>query len=343
MTPASTAHISTEPPSTEDAECFDEDDPCNLTHDEQHSTALTAPAPECPGKLAMYDRLIAVYFEKFHHHWPIVHEKSIRSRRVPEVLVKTVVTIGLCLTENTEAENMAKRTLEGFLHQSGNTLATFMTLGEAGQLSPEPEHLLQFQAILLQAIMIPRLTEQGLATGIMIDSMLSKVLMLAGIYDQSRIDAASVHSDWRHVDPLALRESYQRLALFHFKFHALFQVFCRARYPWHRISGIIEPSLLRIELPMPVAFWDRQPIFLQSAGAIDTGEISTVGSRQLISDMCHMAVMSGDNKPLEPVDTVQPGLGITLWLWLKRTSDDDPEFVGHVNEFGSESFRGIPA
>ncbi|KAM5343482.1 hypothetical protein ACJ41O_012019 [Fusarium nematophilum] len=267
----------------------------------------------------MYDRLIAVYFEKFHHHWPIVHEKSIRSRRVPEVLVKTVVTIGLCLTENTEAENMAKRTLEGFLHQSGNTLATFMTLGEAGQLSPEPEHLLQFQAILLQAIMIPRLTEQGLATGIMIDSMLSKVLMLAGIYDQSRIDAASVHSDWRHVDPLALRESYQR------------------------ISGIIEPSLLRIELPMPVAFWDRQPIFLQSAGAIDTGEISTVGSRQLISDMCHMAVMSGDNKPLEPVDTVQPGLGITLWLWLKRTSDDDPEFVGHVNEFGSESFRGIPA
>lgn len=108
----------------EDSECVDEDDPCGLTNDEQHSTALTAPAPECPGKLAMYDKLIAVYFEKFHHHWPIVHEKSIRLRNAPQVLVKTVVTIGLYLTDNIEAQNMAKKTLEGFLHQSGNALVS---------------------------------------------------------------------------------------------------------------------------------------------------------------------------------------------------------------------------
>ncbi|KAM0077313.1 hypothetical protein ACKRZS_010617 [Fusarium odoratissimum] len=338
MEPASLAHVSTEPPSVEDSECVNEDDPCDLTN----STALTAPASECPGKLAMYDKLIAVYFEKFHHHWPIVHEKSIRLRNAPQVLVKTVVTIGLYLTENTEAQNLAKRTLESFLHQSGNALATFMTMGEAGRLAPEPEHLPQFQAILLQAIMIPRLTEYGIATGLMIDSMLSRVLMLAGIYDQSRINAASMHSEWQHVDPLTLRDSYQRLALFHFKFHALFQVFCRARYPWHRISGLIEPSLLRIQLPMPLVLWDLQPIFLLNDEATDSNAISTAGDGQLISDMCQMAVMSGDKKPLEPVDGVQPGLGITLWHWLKRTSDDDPNFIAQMHEFGSESFRGIP-
>ncbi|EXL41437.1 hypothetical protein FOCG_16244 [Fusarium oxysporum f. sp. radicis-lycopersici 26381] len=343
MAPASSTHVSTEPSFMEDSECVDEDDPCGLTNDEQHSMALTAPAPECPGKVAMYDKLIAVYFEKFHHHWPIVHEKSIRLRNVPQVLVKTVVTIGLYLTGNTEAQNMAKKTLEGFLHQSGNALAAFMTMGEAGRLAPEPEHLPQFQAILLQAIMIPRLTEYGLATGLMIDSMLSRVLLLAGIYDQSRINAASIRCDWQHLDPLTLRNSYQRLALFHFKFHAFFQVFCRARYPWHRISGLVEPSLLRTELPMPLALWDLRPISFPSDGATDSNAISTAGGGQLISDMCQMAVMSGDNKPLEPVDEVQPGLGVTLWLWLKRTSDDDPNFVSQINEFGSESFQGIPA
>ncbi|TVY59986.1 hypothetical protein Focb16_v003200 [Fusarium oxysporum f. sp. cubense] len=212
MAPASSAHVSTEPPSVEDSECVNQDDPCGLTNDGQHSMALTAPASECPGKLAMYDKLIAVYFDKFHHHWPIVHEKSIRLRNAPQVLVKTVVTIGLYLTENTEAQNLARKTLESFLHQSGNALATFMTVGEAGRLAPEPEHLLQFQAILLQAILIPRLTEYGLATGLMIDSMLSRVLMLAGVYDQSKINAASIRSDWQNVDPLTLRDSYQRYA-----------------------------------------------------------------------------------------------------------------------------------
>lgn len=87
-----------------------------------------------------------------------------------------------------------------------------MTVGEAGRLAPEPEHLLQFQAILLQAILIPRLTEYGLATGLMIDSMLSRVLMLAGVYDQSKINAASIRSDWQNIDPLTLRDSYQRYA-----------------------------------------------------------------------------------------------------------------------------------
>ncbi|KAJ4125655.1 hypothetical protein NW765_001429 [Fusarium oxysporum] len=143
MAPASSAHVSTEPSFMEESECVDEDDPCGLTNDEQHSTALTAPAPECPGKVAMYDKLIAVYFEKFHHHWPIVHEKSIRLRNVPQVLVKTVVTIGLYLTGNTEAQNMAKKTLEGFLHQSGNALAAFMTMGDsaAGHNDSSPDRI----------------------------------------------------------------------------------------------------------------------------------------------------------------------------------------------------------
>ncbi|KAH7110267.1 hypothetical protein EDB81DRAFT_832178 [Dactylonectria macrodidyma] len=208
--PAS-VHVSTEPTESRDGpECYSEDDPCGLTHREQDSMALTAPASECPGKLAMYDRLIAVYFDKFHQHWPIVHEKSIRLRRAPQVLVKTVVTIGLYLTENVEAKNMAEGTLESYLHQSGNTLASFLTLGEAGQLFPDLAHLLEFQAILLQAIMIPRLTAQGLATGIMIDSMLSSVLMLAGVYDQSRIDTANINSDGWTMNPAVLRESYQR-------------------------------------------------------------------------------------------------------------------------------------
>lgn len=105
----------------------------------------------------------------------------------------------------------------------------------------------------------------------------------------------------------------------------------------------MEPSLLRIEPPMPLVLWDLQPISLSSDGATDSNNaISTAGGGQLISDMCQMAVMSGDKKPLEPVDGVQPGLGIALWHWLTRTSDDDPNFVAQMNEFGSESFQGIP-
>ena len=111
----------------EELECegiSDRYDLYNLTPHVQNSMALVAPAAECPGKLAMYDQLIAVYFDKFHHHWPILHEEIIRSRRVPQVLLKTVVTIGLYLTGNAELKKMAKDTLERFLHHSGNTLVS---------------------------------------------------------------------------------------------------------------------------------------------------------------------------------------------------------------------------
>ncbi|KAH8736740.1 hypothetical protein BGZ61DRAFT_1934 [Ilyonectria robusta] len=196
----------------DDAECEYENDLYDLMLHGQNTMALVAPVAECPGKLAMYDRLIAFYLRTFHHHWPILHEESIRSRRVPQVLLKTVVTIGLYLIGNAEAKKMATDTLERFLHNSGNTLASYVTLGEAGQLFPEPKHLFEFQAILLQAIMIPRLAGEGLATGIMIDSMLSRVLMLAGVYDQNKIDTASNLAGGHNIDPTILRESYQRYA-----------------------------------------------------------------------------------------------------------------------------------
>lgn len=107
-------------------------------------------------------------------------------------------------------------TLEHFQSGYSSTLissqASYVTLGEAGQLFPEPKHLFEFQAILLQAIMIPRLAGEGLATGIMIDSMLSRVLMLAGVYDQNKIDTASNLAGGHNIDPTILRESYQRYA-----------------------------------------------------------------------------------------------------------------------------------
>jgi hypothetical protein len=83
---------------------------------------LTAPDADCPGQLAAYEQLMDVYFDKFHHHWPIVHEKSIRLRQGPKILIKTVVTIGLYMTGNEEGKMMAKRILEGFLHKSGELL-----------------------------------------------------------------------------------------------------------------------------------------------------------------------------------------------------------------------------
>lgn len=108
----------------DDAECEYENDLYDIMLHGQNTMALVAPVEECPGKLAMYDRLIAFYLRAFHHHWPILHEESIRSRRVPQVLLKTVVTIGLYLIGNAEAKKMATDTLERFLHNSGNTLVS---------------------------------------------------------------------------------------------------------------------------------------------------------------------------------------------------------------------------
>jgi hypothetical protein len=81
---------------------------------------------------------------------------------------------------------------------------------EAGKFMLMTRHLPDLQAVLLQAIMIPRLTEQDLAAGIMIDSMLSKAMDLAGVYGQSAIDLASVYPDEQVTNPTFVRESFQR-------------------------------------------------------------------------------------------------------------------------------------
>ncbi|KAG7152441.1 putative transcriptional regulatory protein PB1A11.04c like [Verticillium longisporum] len=92
--------------------------------EDQQSMALSDPNAECPGKRLMYDKLLAIYFDKFHHHWPIIHRELTLSRSVPQVLLRTVVTVGLHLSGNLEAKALANSTLERFLEQSGTTLVS---------------------------------------------------------------------------------------------------------------------------------------------------------------------------------------------------------------------------
>ncbi|CRK17037.1 hypothetical protein BN1723_017507, partial [Verticillium longisporum] len=101
----------------EELECSDNDE-CDGPEGQQ-SMALSAPKAECPGKRLMYDKLLAIYFDKFHHHWPIIHRELTLSRSVPQVLLRTVVTVGLHLSDNLEAKALANSTLERFLEQSG--------------------------------------------------------------------------------------------------------------------------------------------------------------------------------------------------------------------------------
>ncbi|KAH7367904.1 hypothetical protein B0T11DRAFT_316228 [Plectosphaerella cucumerina] len=296
---------------------------------------LTAPDADCPGQLAAYEQLMDVYFDKFHHHWPIVHEKSIRLRQGPKILIKTVVTIGLYMTGNEEGKMMAKRILEGFLHKSGELLSSLTPLLEAGKFMLMTRHLPDLQAVLLQAIMIPRLTEQDLAAGIMIDSMLSKAMDLAGVYGQSAIDLASVYPDEQVTNPTFVRESFQRLAVCHFKFRVLFQAFCREKYPWYRFASLTEPSAMRIKIPTP-------PALFEGMSTTEARSCAMAGGEQLISDVCQAAILAGNEKELDPIDAFQPGLRRTMWLWMIRAGDDDLVFTKHAFSF-SESALFSPS
>ncbi|KAG7113713.1 putative transcriptional regulatory protein PB1A11.04c like [Verticillium longisporum] len=121
----------------EELECSDNDE-CDGPEGQQ-SMALSAPKAECPGK-----RLI-----------------------VPQVLLRTVVTVGLHLSDNLEAKALANSTLERFLEQSGILLASMESQAAMKPLTLLPAQIFELQAILLQVIMVPYLTDRIIPTGIM--------------------------------------------------------------------------------------------------------------------------------------------------------------------------------
>ncbi|KAH6701087.1 hypothetical protein EV126DRAFT_421364 [Verticillium dahliae] len=308
--------------------------------EDQQSMALSDPNAECPGKRLMYDKLLAIYFDKFHHHWPIVHRELTLSRSVPQVLLRTVVTVGLHLSGNLEAKALADSTLERFLEQSGTTLASVESQAAMKPIALLPAQMFELQAILLQVIMVPYLTDRIIPTGIMVEASLVRVLKLASIYDQDRIDAeAHTHGI---INPLVLRESYQRLTLFHFKFHAQFQRFCQTKYTWRTVSLLVDPLLLCIKIPMLLESWDKLSGEVpevesidEQVEAVDHGHMTTA---RCISDMCQFALIAEDPHYLHPINILQPGLGTLIWLWITREKDNTREFHDYVERIGIEHF-----
>ncbi|KAF4894803.1 Zinc finger protein zas1 [Colletotrichum fructicola] len=295
-----------------------------------------------PGSMldeGMRMQLQRVYFDHFHPQWPMLHRETFESTMQPKLLMQAVITVGLWFASAPGSRDLAIRFHDHLLIEVGNRILELLEQSRRGMLSPRVDLLPVFQAMLISTILVPYRADKTMENVMMTHAMLLETFKATGLYDQSKINAASQlcgNSGY----PWVFRESCQRLAVFQFKLHLILQAVFITIYPALRISRNAEPAMLRVKVPMPLMMWDGPAA--QWFGMIPTDPelMDDQGDEELliISRMCDKAVMMMDNKPLIPLLSWDRCLGMAIWCWCMKHTESDREFIENIKPFTEPSF-----
>ncbi|KAF4814400.1 Anthrone oxygenase encC [Colletotrichum siamense] len=279
-----------------------------------------------PGSMldeGMRMQLQRVYFDHFHPQWPMLHRETFESTMQPKLLMQAVITVGLWFASAPGSRDLAIRFHDHLLIEVGNRILELLEQSRRGMLSPRVDLLPIFQAMLISTILVPYRADKTMENVMMTHAMLLETFKATGLYDQSKINAAS-----------------QFLAVFQFKLHLILQAVFITIYPALRISRNAEPAMLRVKVPMPLMMWDGPAA--QWFGMIPTDPelMDDQGDEELliISRMCDKAVMMMDNKPLIPLLSWDRCLGMAIWCWCMKHTESDREFIENIKPFTEPSF-----
>ncbi|KAK2007299.1 hypothetical protein LZ32DRAFT_56457 [Colletotrichum eremochloae] len=150
-----------------------------------------------------------VYFEQFHPQWPLLHRGLYETNVQPRLLVGAVVTVGLWFAGSPQTKDLSKRLHDQLLIETRDKLLDLSQQSRQGLLSPRTDLLPIFQATLIAMILAPYRADESLESVMMTHAMLLELFHTTGVYDQPKINAASVNCG--HIGYSSIfREYYQR-------------------------------------------------------------------------------------------------------------------------------------
>ncbi|TLS21486.1 uncharacterized protein PpBr36_10184, partial [Pyricularia pennisetigena] len=312
-----------------------------------------APIPP-PPPTALQDprnkQLAETYFTVFHPHWPLIHRDTFMSNQQPELLTRAVMIIGLFFHGSAEARALAVTHHRKLLKEAQDKVVILSKKTRQSLLSaPSAALLPHLQGILLAMILPAYLRDRAIDVTLAMSPVLTAVLAACGAHDQRRIDAANP-LDRDSTAPWLMRESYQRLALLHYKLHLLASAIFVSLFPWTRIDASLTPDMLHVRVPFSRHWWERLPVTWDPAAVppfADAGGGGGDGQQQqqqdqgrddesfvLVSAIANRARATGTTEGLLPLFAWDRDFALAMGCWCtKPDGERDDRFVARLRPY----------
>ncbi|KAI6372904.1 hypothetical protein MCOR25_003589 [Pyricularia grisea] len=329
--------------------------PPDLKTQIQTLAAPTPPTPPTP-PAALQDprnqQLAETYFTVFHPHWPIVHRDTFMNKQQPELLTRAVMIIGLFFQGSAEARSIALEHHRKLLREAQNKVIILSKKTRQTLLSaPSAALLPHLQGILLAMILPTYLRNRALDVTLGMSPVLTTVLSACGAHDQRRIDAANP-LDRDSTAPWVIRETYQRLALLHYKLHLLASAVFVSLIPWNTIDRSLTPEMLHVRAPSSRHWWERPPVnwdpdvpssYGDCSGSGGGGGDGGDGQQQqgqhddsfvLVSTIANRARAAGTTQCLLPLFAWDRDFALVLGCWCTKPEEErDDIFVARLRPY----------
>ncbi|KAL6408282.1 hypothetical protein AUP68_08138 [Ilyonectria robusta] len=240
--------------------------------------------------------LLALYFSDFHPHWPVLHEKSFRGSPQPPKLMVAVLVTGLWMLKTPEAQAKATSYHDALLEELEEDMAS----NAHPSLNPRPELLVGFQTLMILTIVSTFKLNGSFFAVMVFAKIVFRYFDRGGVHDQAKINAAS-------SDPI-IRESYQRLALVHFKLHVHISSLQLTFLPQVKPFDFFHPQLLRVRVPSTDSIW--------KGASIDNQDV--LGSSFLVGSLFDQSSDLNSRRYISLVVAWDFPLGMILGCFLTR-------------------------
>lgn len=319
----------------------------------QMQPPLAAPTPPPPPN-ALQDlrnqQLAETYFTVFHPHWPIIHRGTFMSNQQPELLTRAVMIIGLFFQGSAEARALAVQHHRKLLKEAQDKVVILSKKTRQSFLSsPSAALLPHLQGILLAMILPTYLRDRTIDVTLAMSPVLTTVLAACGAHDQRRIDAANP-LDRDSTAPWLMRESYQRLALLHYKLHLFASAVFVSIIPWNRIDRSLTPEMLHVRTPFSRHWWEKLPVtwdpsavppFADGGGGGGGGGGDGQGQQGrdddsfvLVSAIANRARAAGTTEGLLPLFAWDRDFALAMGCWCtKPEAERDDHFVARLRPY----------
>lgn len=325
-----------------------EEQPQQQPEPQPQPSSQLSPPPLSPPSAVQDPRnqqLIDTYFAWFHPQWPFLHRETFMSTHQPELLIRAVLIIGLYLQESKETRKIAMGHHDKLLSEAQDKISILSK--KAGQnLLPSPSAALlpHLQGILLALAIAPYRRDRSLDVVRAMTPILAEVLAAVGAHDQHRIDDAAVNSPPpspsdlddgqlpRVRSPWLLRESYQRLALLHYKLHLVASSVFIGLFPWSPLDVSLIPDMLCVRVPFGRDWWERIPItWDRPLSIVDSPSDDNF---VLVSSIVARAKSNGTTEALLPLFAWDRDFALAVGCWCTRPEGDrDDQLVSRLKPY----------
>ncbi|KAM5365151.1 hypothetical protein ACJZ2D_011138 [Fusarium nematophilum] len=252
-------------------------------------------------------QLLKAYFDDFHPQWPFLHQQSLMSGTCDAILLNTILATSFWFhNTSNDARRAAMGTIADQVRRIQDQLSKLFEEAKQNGSCPSFDLLPRLQSLLLQAIMVTQTPDASMAESICIPCRLVKLFESLGAFDHARI-ASGVNKSWISA------ELYQRLSICAFKLDVVVHS-TTATEP--RLPPHLDPSKLRINVPLPLFMWNGPAANPVGRSGNDGEDEQDDGNDVLlVSNLCEKTRTTGNRMIIFPLQSFDQVLGKAILSW----------------------------